>query len=139
MSEDSSNDSSDSIPLFCINCANIGTNASGDTSKYKCFAAQNCIGYNLVTGVKEYYYNCESARAAGCGLEANWFILAPPKPAYTPPAFDLPAKVGNGGMDLSIDQTQLAASQDAAKERMRLLLASRKSPAKAATNLLESL
>ena len=142
MSDDNSNASGE--PKFCRDCANIGTVPSGDATKYKCFARQNHAGYDLVTGGQLYVYvTCYESRAeddpVNCGTIARWFTLAPPKtaPVYTAPAQPAPTK--QSGFDLTVDPNQLAASQDAAKERMRLLLANRKSPAKAATNLLESL
>jgi hypothetical protein len=128
-------------PVFCRDCAYIGTNPSGDAARYKCFAPQNTGGYDLVTGDKKYIYvTCYEARAEQadrCTADGDWFLQAPPKPAYIAP---IPQVTPNkSGMDLTIDSTQLATSQDVAKERMRLLLASRKTPAKAATNLLELL
>lgn len=39
---------------FCINCKYIGTNASGDWEKYRCFAPENKGDINLVTGTQEY-------------------------------------------------------------------------------------
>lgn len=143
MSDDNSVDVAvPELPKFCKNCANVSIPYSGDTNKYRCFAEQNHAGYDLVTGDKLYLYvTCYQARcediADNCTPQGKWFTLAPPKPAYTAPAQSVAQS--KAAMDLTVDPTQLAASQDAAKERMRLLLASRKSPAKAATNLLESL
>jgi hypothetical protein len=39
---------------LCINCQYIGTNASGDWEKYRCFAPENAAGVNLITGAQEY-------------------------------------------------------------------------------------
>ena len=39
---------------LCTDCRYIGTNASGDWEKYRCFAPENDAGTNLVSGAKEY-------------------------------------------------------------------------------------
>lgn len=39
---------------LCLNCQYVGTNASGDWEKYRCFAPENAAGVNLVTGAQEY-------------------------------------------------------------------------------------
>ena len=140
------NSSEQRLPKFCRDCAYIGTNPSGDATKYKCFAPQNMAGYDLVTGDKLYVYvTCYESRAdcnsGNCSPQGNWFTPAPPKPVYTAPIYDS-APTKQSGMDLTVDPSQLAASKDAAKERMRLLLANRKGVSKTTappTNLLESL
>jgi len=76
-------------PKFCINCKWVGTNSSGDWTKYKCFAPQNTSGTNLVTGAQMLLHElCEEQRKQGvamtsyCGAEGRWFEQAPTKIVY---------------------------------------------------------
>jgi hypothetical protein len=84
---DTINTSPNAETKFCINCRHIGTNASGDYTKYRCFAPQNFSHLNLVSGLKEYVLqSCVSARStetfagtAVCGPEGKWFEQRPPQ------------------------------------------------------------
>ena len=109
---DTQNTSSE--PKLCINCKHIGTNSSGDWTKYRCFAPQNYAGVNLVTGDKEYCVSlCAANRATGiegvgrsCTAIGQWYEPKPPAPAIVP----------YGGAD-EVTPAQLAAKVMAAKNK----------------------
>lgn len=78
-------------PKFCINCAHVATNGSGDSGIYKCMAPQNAAGVDLVTGSKIYdIVFCRTHREITenspkyCTAAGNWFEPKPIRPVYTP-------------------------------------------------------
>ena len=116
-----------SEPKLCINCKHIGTNSSGDWTKYKCFAPQNMSGLNPVDGHKEYTTElCKDTRAnnyttdfisRNCGLEGVWYEPKPSTNRLTRES------------DLEISNAIIAAKVQAIKARQR----------SSGTNLLEDL
>jgi hypothetical protein len=78
-------------PKYCTNCKHIATAASGDVSRYKCFAPQNPFSVNLVDGSRIYevaycseHRNIEPSNAR-CGRQGAWWEEKPaPTPAPAP-------------------------------------------------------
>lgn len=71
---------------ICTNCANIGTNGSGNWQNFRCFAEKNLDSetLNLVNGATIKIWrveDCHSARKSEiyCGKSARWFKEKPPE------------------------------------------------------------
>lgn len=133
--------------IFCVGCKYIGTNSTRDAAKYRCFAPQNELGYDLVTGNKTYRhetcYGARSNEADTCGTAAMWFEYSPVKPidtatdAHIAAGFKYSAgsKALSTGMDLSSDPDQLAAARIALATRLADLKAGGKLSAPSARKL----
>lgn len=74
-------------PKICVHCKHVGTNGSGDASRYRCMAAPNIMTQktDLVTGRSYNVYRHETCYLArvdypedSCGLEGKWFEPRPP-------------------------------------------------------------
>lgn len=99
-------------PPLCITCAHIGTNASIDWTRYRCFAPQNVIGRSLVDGHNIYRAEyCKDLRIyapAGsdevCGEWPKWYVDKPvvATPTVVPPIDkSIKIKISKGGTELA--------------------------------------
>lgn len=73
-------------PKLCVTCKHIATSPIGGWENFRCFAPQNYLGLNMVTGGKQYKIEfCKDHRTFSgdadnfCGREGKWWVFNPPK------------------------------------------------------------